>query len=123
MKAFVVDDAVTVRMMVGQSLNKMGFETVLAKDGQEALEQAAETSVVDLFVIDWNMPKLNGLELVKALRQHPQYQTTPVLMATAETDLERVVAALSAGVDEYIMKPFTEEMLKEKLEIIGFNVN
>jgi two-component system, chemotaxis family, chemotaxis protein CheY len=85
----------------------------------EALERLREMAAPDVALVDWNMPRLDGLELVRAVRAERAYDRTRLLMITTENELGRVSAALDAGADEYLMKPFTAEMLLEKLAIVG----
>jgi two-component system chemotaxis response regulator CheY len=74
---------------------------------------------VKLVLADWNMPEMNGLELVKRLRQNPEFDSLKVLMVTTETEMDQMASALQAGADEYVMKPFTKDILTQKLEIVG----
>jgi len=123
MRALIVDDAITVRLMLSSILKKLGYDTIfLAEHGKQALENQPQYQDLDLMVIDWNMPFLNGLELIKELRLFAQYTETPILMATTETERDKMIEALNAGANEYIMKPFTIEMLRDKLEIAGCQV-
>jgi two-component system chemotaxis response regulator CheY len=80
---------------------------------------AIEKTTVQLILADWNMPEMNGLELLKRLRQDPELAALKIVMVTTETELDHMVAALEAGANEYVMKPFTKEILKEKLELAG----
>ena len=79
----------------------------------------AEKTAVTLVLADWNMPEINGLELLKRLRQNPELSSLVVVMVTTETELEQMAAALEAGANEYIMKPFTKDILVEKLQMVG----
>jgi two-component system chemotaxis response regulator CheY len=119
-KALVVDDSRAVRMILGKTLKELGFEVCEASNGREALEVIeVEKSAVTLVLADWNMPEINGLELLKRLRQKPELASLVVVMVTTETELEQMTAALEAGANEYIMKPFTRDILVEKLELVG----
>jgi two-component system, chemotaxis family, chemotaxis protein CheY len=118
-RALVVDDSGTTRHIVASILAHLGYEVSEAADGVEALERLREMAAPDVALIDWNMPRLDGLELVREVRAEPAYDRMRVLMITTENDLGRVSAALDAGADEYLMKPFTAEMLLEKLAIVG----
>jgi len=119
-KALVVDDSKTIRMIIRRILLELGYEVCEAGNGLEALKVIeAEQAKVDLVLADWNMPEMNGLELVKALRMDPAFSSLKVIMVTTETEMGQMVSALKAGANEYIMKPFTKDILKEKLELVS----
>jgi len=119
-KALVVDDSRAVRMILTRTLRELGFEVREAANGREALEVIeAEKSAVSLVLADWNMPEINGLELLKQLRQKPELASLVVVMVTTETELDQMAAALEAGANEYVMKPFTKDILVEKLQLAG----
>jgi two-component system chemotaxis response regulator CheY len=81
----------------------------------------AESNGVSLVLADWNMPEMNGLDLLKRLRQNPELSSLVIVMVTTETDLDQMAAALEAGANEYVMKPFTKDILVEKLELVGIH--
>ena len=119
-KALVVDDSRAVRMILSRTLKELGFEVLEASNGREALEVIeAEKNAVSLVLADWNMPEINGLELLKQLRKKPELASLVVVMVTTETELDQMAAALDAGANEYVMKPFTKDILVEKLQIAG----
>jgi two-component system, chemotaxis family, chemotaxis protein CheY len=119
-KALVVDDSRAVRMILSKTLKEIGFEVCEAANGLLALEVIeAEKHALKLVLTDWNMPEVNGLELVQRVRQNPQLASLVVVMVTTETELDQMAAALDAGANEYIMKPFTRDILVEKLESLG----
>ena len=121
-KALVVDDSRAMRMILTKTLKELGYEVCEAANGREALEVIeAEKSAVSLVLADWNMPEINGLDLLKRLRQNPELSSLVVVMVTTETELDQMVAALEAGANEYVMKPFTREILVEKLEMVGIH--
>jgi two-component system chemotaxis response regulator CheY len=121
-KALVVDDSRAVRMILARTLKELGFEVREASNGREALEVIeVEKTAVTLVLADWNMPEMDGLELLKRLRRKPELSSLVVVMVTTETELEQMTAALEAGANEYIMKPFTREILVEKLELVGIH--
>jgi two-component system chemotaxis response regulator CheY len=121
-KALVVDDSKTIRIILGRILKELGYEVCEASNGKEALKvMESEKATVDLVLADWNMPEMNGLELLKQLRQDPEFAALKVVMVTTETELDHMVSALEAGANEYVMKPFTKDILKEKLELIGIH--
>jgi two-component system chemotaxis response regulator CheY len=98
----------------------LGYEVLEAADGVQALEVLEpEKDSVKLVLADWNMPEMNGLELVKRLRQDPELASLKVMMVTTETEMGQMASALEAGANEYIMKPFTKDILQEKLELMG----
>jgi two-component system chemotaxis response regulator CheY len=119
-KAMVVDDSRAVRMILVKTLKELGYEVCEAANGREALEKLETDNVgVQLVLADWNMPEINGLDLVRRLRQDPALSSVAVVMVTTETELDQMAAALEAGANEYVMKPFTKDILLEKLELIG----
>ncbi len=113
MKIMLVDDSRTIRNIQKKVLAKLGYDDIVeAADGVEALA-AYEESPPDLMLIDWNMPNMDGITLVKTIRQTDK--TIPLIMCTTEAEKSRVVDALKAGVNNYMVKPFTAEMLSEKI--------
>jgi two-component system chemotaxis response regulator CheY len=121
-KALVVDDSKAVRMILGKTLRDLGFEVREAANGREALDVIEiEKTAVSLVLADWNMPELNGMELLKTLRRMPEMASLVVVMVTTETEVGQMTAALEAGANEYIMKPFTRDILVEKLQLVGIH--
>lgn len=120
MRILVVDDFQTMRRIVINLLRQLGFTNVVeAADGMLALEKVRDDNI-DLVVSDWNMPNMSGMEFLRALRADEQYKTLPFIMVTAEGKKENVIAAVQAGVSNYIVKPFNAATLKEKLvKVIG----
>jgi two-component system chemotaxis response regulator CheY len=119
-KALVVDDSRTIRIIIRRILIELGYEVCEAANGIEALKVLeTEKPAVKLVLADWNMPEMNGLELVKYLRQNPEFASLKVLMVTTETEMGQMAYALQAGANEYVMKPFTKDILLEKLELVG----
>lgn len=107
-------------MLLARALREFGYEILEACNGSEALRViAAEQTPVRLVLADWNMPEMNGLEMLKRLRQDPKYAALIIVMVTSESDAGQMEAALMAGANEYVMKPFTREILREKLELAG----
>jgi two-component system chemotaxis response regulator CheY len=118
-KVLVVDDFPTMRRIVKNLLKQLGFENIdEAEDGNMALNKLRGGSF-GLVVSDWNMPNMEGIELLRNLRSDDALKEIPFLMVTAEAEKEKVIEAIKAGVDNYIVKPFTAEILKEKLEKIA----
>jgi two-component system chemotaxis response regulator CheY len=119
MRALVVDDSRAMRSILSKILARLGFEVAQAGDGREAIAALdGSPAPVDLVLSDWNMPEMNGLEFVKALRANPKYEQVTVVMVTTETHIDQMVTALTAGANEYIMKPFTAEMVEDKLRLL-----
>jgi two-component system, chemotaxis family, chemotaxis protein CheY len=121
-KALVVDDSRAIRMLLNKTLRQLGYEVEEAANGREALEMIeAGDSGVKLVLADWNMPEMNGLDLLKKLRQNPALNSLAVVMVTTETEIEQITEAMEAGANEYVMKPFTRDILVEKLELAGIH--
>jgi two-component system chemotaxis response regulator CheY len=117
MKCLVVDDSATMRRIVVNALKSIGYDNgVEAGDGSDALQKCDAT--IDLVITDWNMPVMGGLEFVKNLRATPQHTRTPILMVTTRSVKEDILQAVEAGVSSYILKPFTPQVLKEKIDQI-----
>jgi two-component system chemotaxis response regulator CheY len=110
-----VDDSSTMRRIIKNTLQKLGFNNILeAGNGIEGLDVMAKNKI-DLVITDWNMPEMDGLTFVKAIRAKPEYQDLPILMVTTEAAKEDILTALRSGVNNYIVKPFTPETLQEKV--------
>ncbi|MGA2338344.1 MAG: response regulator [Terracidiphilus sp.] len=121
--ALVVDDSRAIRTILSKTLRELGFEVREAGNGIEALEVIqAEKTAVALILIDWNMPEMNGLELLKELRKKPEFSSLVVVMVTAETEMDRIAEALEAGANEYVMKPFTKDIIVGKLQMAGIQI-
>jgi two-component system chemotaxis response regulator CheY len=117
-KILIVDDFATMRKVVRNLLKQVGYEDIVeAEDGVMALK-TLKSQKIDVVVSDWNMPNMSGLELLKAVRADAELAKTPFLMVTAEALQDNVVAAVKAGVNNYIVKPFTAEVLNEKIKKI-----
>lgn len=121
MKALIVDDSRAMRKIIGGILRKKGFEILEAANGEEALVllNAPETGRVDLATIDWNMPVMDGLELVVNIRAEKSLRNITLMMVTTESEHSQIVRALAAGAHEYLIKPFTPEAVQEKLLMLG----
>lgn len=118
MKVLVVDDFSTMRRIVKNILRQLGFNNILeADDGSTGLD-ILQKEKIDLIISDWNMPKMTGLELLKAVRGDDALRDIPFLMVTAEAQQENIIEAVKAGVNNYIVKPFTAETLGKKIEQI-----
>lgn len=117
MKFLVVDDSATMRRIVVNSLQRLGYsESVEAGDGAEALD--AFDGSIDFVITDWNMPTMSGLDFVRALRGRADGTDVPILMVTTRSVREDIVLAAQAGVNNYVVKPFTPAVLKEKIDAV-----
>jgi two-component system chemotaxis response regulator CheY len=119
MKALVIDDSRTMRRIVGALLEALGFEVHQAGDGQEALDLLDDGLEVELACIDWNMPIMDGLEFVTRVRSNPDRRQITLMMVTTESETGQIVRALAAGAHEYLIKPFTPDSIRDKLELLG----
>ena len=119
MRALIVDDSRAMRTILGKMVASLGFEVTTAIHGKDALAQLAAGARPDLMLVDWNMPEMNGFELLQSVRSDAAYASSKIIMVTTETEVQRIAAALAAGANEYIMKPFTPEVIKEKLCLLG----
>lgn len=118
LRFLVVDDFATMRRIVRNLLKDLGFNHVEeAEDGQDALNKLQQAPF-DFVISDWNMPNMDGLQLLTAIRSQPAWRTMPVLMVTAEAKKENIIAAAQAGASGYVVKPFTAATLEEKLNKI-----
>ncbi|MDA3860407.1 MAG: response regulator [Melioribacteraceae bacterium] len=119
LKFLVVDDSITMRRIVANSLKGLGYSELLeAGDGKEAMDVLNANRDITFVITDWNMPNVSGLELVKGIRAHATYNKVPILMVTTRGVKEDIMEALAAKVNNYVVKPFTPAILKEKIEQI-----
>ena len=119
MKLLVVDDSSTMRRIIKNTLARLGYKDVLeGADGLEGWEELNNNPDVEMLITDWNMPEMNGLELVKKIRADERFVDLPIIMVTTEGGKAEVITALKAGVNNYIVKPFTPQVLKEKLAAV-----
>jgi two-component system chemotaxis response regulator CheY len=114
----VVDDSRVVRRVARQIVEDLGFSCIEAEDGQQALDRSRE-AMPDVVLLDWNMPVMNGLEYLQALRKEPEGGEPLVVFCTTENDMSKITEALGAGANEYIMKPFDSDIIQAKFEQIG----
>ena len=120
MNALIIDDSRAMRRILGKIMKGLGFEILEAENGAQGLETfLAKSDMIEVTLVDWNMPVMNGLEFVEAVRDKNEFDTDKLVMVTTETEPARMARALMAGVDEFVMKPFTTEILIEKLKLIG----
>ena len=116
MKLLVVDDSSTMRRIIKNTLARLGYKDVLeGADGVEGWNSLDSNPDIEMLITDWNMPEMNGLELVKKVRADDRFKDLPIIMVTTEGGKAEVITALKAGVNNYIVKPFTPQVLKEKL--------
>ena len=120
MLALVVDDSSTIRRILQRILGQMGFAAYEASNGQEALDLLVEIPTVpDVALIDWNMPVMDGLQLIRHVRKMPALRDMCMMMVTTEAEHSQMVRALAAGAHEYVMKPFTADVIRAKLSYLG----
>jgi len=119
MRALVIDDSKAMRLILSRALKQSGFEVAEAIHGKDGLEKLGAAGPFDVALVDWNMPEMNGLEFVQAVRASAGYAGMKLMMVTTEAEIARIETALAAGADEYVMKPFTNDMIKDKLSMLG----
>ncbi len=118
MRVLIIDDSRAMRMILKTTLAELGHEAVEAGNGLEGIDALRGKGTFDLALVDWNMPVMNGYEFVKLVRQDAANSGMKIVMVTTEVEMSQVAKALEAGADEYVMKPFTREILKEKIEML-----
>lgn len=119
LKLLVVDDSSTMRRIIKNTLSRLGYEDVLeGEDGLQGWTVLNDNLDIGMLITDWNMPEMNGLELVKKVRGDARFADLPIIMVTTEGGKAEVITALKAGVNNYIVKPFTPQVLKEKLAAV-----
>lgn len=121
MKVLVVDDSAIMRKVIEQILEMLGHEAVPAANGVEAFERLKEHDDVQLILLDWNMPEMDGRAVLERMRADERTADLPIMMVTTESEMEQVEVALNAGASEYLMKPFDHQALLEKLLLLGFD--
>jgi two-component system chemotaxis response regulator CheY len=118
-RALVVDDSRTIRSILGKKLRQLGFKVSEAENGKVALDVLRDNPTISLMMVDWNMPIMNGLQFVKTVRADPTWDDVTIVMVTTETETAQMLAALDSGANDYIMKPFTDEIIAERLMLLG----
>jgi two-component system chemotaxis response regulator CheY len=122
-KILTVDDMATMRRIVKSLLNQLGYNNVdEAENGKEALSKLRQQKY-DLVLLDWNMPEMDGITLLQEIRKDPNLKDIPVIMVTAEAKKENVLLAVQSGANNYIVKPFTAETLKEKMDKVWSQIH
>lgn len=123
-QALIVDDSRAMRRIIGKILKEVHVEVHEAANGLEALDfLSSQGEEVDIVLIDWNMPQMNGVELVRELRAKRQFDDLPLMMVTSETNQDNIMEAIQAGANEYVMKPFTGDVLLEKFELLDVKLH
>lgn len=117
--ALIIDDSRAMRAILKRILTKLDFQISEAAHGLEGLERLSENKDISICLVDWNMPEMNGLEFVKAVRSDEANSDLWLMMVTTETEMSRVVKAMAAGANEYVMKPFTDDVIEDKLRLLG----
>jgi two-component system chemotaxis response regulator CheY len=118
-RVLIIDDSRVMRAIEGRILKELGCETFEAGNGREAMEFLKNQGKTDLAIVDWNMPEMDGLEFVRAVRADHAYDDMQIMMVTTENGLNHVTDALKAGANEYVMKPFAKDVIHKKLRILG----
>ena len=114
-KILLVDDARTVRLICRRVVSGMGFEAIEAENGEAALQAVRDNADLDMILLDWHMPVMDGMTFLKTLRADRTLAQPRVVMCTTQNEITDIADALTAGADEYIMKPFTEEIIRDKI--------
>lgn len=122
MRALTVDDSKLVRRLVTRALEDLGFTVNEAGNGEEAMVSLLTDGPPDLIILDWNMPVMDGLDFLTRMRKVDKFAPVKVVMVTARNEMEAVMTAVGAGANEYLMKPFTPELLEAKIRMTGLNI-
>jgi len=122
MKILVIDDEANARMLLSDIFEDLGWEMEEAEDCLEGLDKIKSLGPFDLVLVDWKTPRMTGLDFTKNVRSNPDFQSIPLIMVTGLNDMESVADALEVGINEYLMKPFTPEMIFSKLRLVGLEV-
>jgi two-component system, chemotaxis family, chemotaxis protein CheY len=118
-KALVIEDSPSDRLLMKQILTGLGYTVTETTNGTEGFQAISRSGPFSVALVDWNMSGMTGIDLVKAVRANPLYKTLRIVMVTSENEMDNVRAALLSGADEYIMKPFSREMVNIKLKMLG----
>ena len=117
-QCLVVDDSSVIRKVARRIMEEVNFQIIEAENGQEALNQC-QNNLPDVILLDWNMPVMDGLEFLTQLRKEPNGNDPKVIFCTTENDMDHITQAISAGANEYVMKPFDKEIIHSKLQEVG----
>ncbi len=119
MRMLIIDDSSTMRRFLGIIAAELAFETEQAGDGQEALERLERGCDFEVALVDWDMPRMNGVQFIQAVRTRPEFESLKLLMLTSHNSIQDVRIALASGANDYLRKPVTQEMIAQKLELLG----
>jgi two-component system chemotaxis response regulator CheY len=119
MRVLIIDDSSTMRALLSAIVQNLAIETEQAASGEEALQCFRESGPFDLALVDWSMPGMDGLDLVRMVRKEPEWNATKLMMVTARTDRDAVIEAMTWGADDFLMKPITPAMVADKFRILG----
>jgi two-component system, chemotaxis family, chemotaxis protein CheY len=119
MKVLIVDDSLVIRAMLKKILIGLGYEVIQAENGAVGYDRLNEDLEIKLMLVDWNMPVMNGIELIAKVRSEERFTELRIMMVTTETEPRQIVRALELGSNEYVMKPFTSEVIEEKIRVLG----
>lgn len=117
--ALIIDDSRAMRAILKRILSRLGFKTTEAENGLQGLQRLQEHDDIAIALVDWNMPEMNGYDFVKEVRANKENHELWLMMVTTETEMSRVVKAMAAGANEYVMKPFTDDVIIDKLRLLG----
>jgi two-component system, chemotaxis family, chemotaxis protein CheY len=118
MRILIVDDSSTMRRIIINTLNKIGFRDIVeASNGREGIDRLSSGDI-EMIITDWNMPEMSGIDFIRHVRREPELSKLPVLMVTTNAAKDDIVEALQAGVNNYVIKPFTPETLREKIDVV-----
>ncbi len=119
MRALIIDDSMAMRRMLAAYVQGLQVSPVVAVDGQDAVEVLEREGEFEVALVDWDMPRMNGVEFVRHVRSDPRWQGMKLIMVTAHVDPDDIMNALQTGADDYLMKPVSSEMLEDKFRILG----
>jgi two-component system chemotaxis response regulator CheY len=119
MLAMVIDDSSAMRLILGRIMRSLGFDVVDAPNGAEAITRLQTGVLPDIALVDWNMPVMDGLAFVNAVRREEKWRQITLMMVTTESEQSQIVRALAAGAHEYVIKPFTPDAIADKLALLG----
>jgi two-component system chemotaxis response regulator CheY len=117
--ALILDDSKAMRMILRKIMTELGFEVKEAGNGVEGMDLLEKEGAVDLVLVDWNMPEMNGFEFIMAVRSRSEYKKIRLVVVSSEAQAQNMERMFEAGADEYVTKPFTRDLLKKKLELVG----